>query len=639
MATTKKKTKRSLAVIQEPHDIKAGEIWLPLPGKSGRRFNISYITVDKFRKLLMPLRDMLRDGEVTVSTDSATRISETAKEITDKKTAVRLTKDPLCDLYYSFSSYLGNLLAVAKADKRYDDAWQRLILNFGVDSTTLKRELGRDPQLEITFGWVREIVPEVLLFPVKVLGGRQWYNRNTGDYEVYGTLTLDAPDRKALADLFFGKDFASHHLTDSLPEGNSLTVEDFEQETVTDLMTLDGVALNGSMLGANGSMSAAAVKKVKNQTQIRNFTHLIGKWPIDRVEMLCLTYFTYIDCIKSKEGVDIKKLAKFAVDTMPRLLIGPIFNTFMPAWQGFTRSWTSETYADSLTNAVKGILTPAAGEWIHLDNFKMLLMCTETHDGYEDMRCLYLFPYYKGREKANLIRRIDKEHEGDKGWKVKDIDWFEDIGFMFAVHWLKYLCALGMVELAIDAKAVDRDDDPMEGIRYARLTPLGRYAFDIDRKYSPKAAEANADIEFDAQNGIITIHAKSPFQMFLSTVAKRISPTRFSISAETLLKGCRRKSEVEQRIKNLQVIIDSEKEPALKKIIDEAMSHTDCAQREGGYSMLKLRVDLPGLREAILTNKELREMTILAGPTLALVKTHKMDRFNTILASYGFLMD
>ncbi len=55
--------------------------------------------------------------------------------------------------------------------------------------------------------------------------------------------------------------------------------------------------------------------------------------------------------------------------------------------------------------------------------------------------------------------------------------------------------------------------------------------------------------------------------------------------------------------------------------------------------MMRLRPDLPGLREAILSNKELREMTILAGPTLALVKTQRLERFYALCAAYGYLME
>ena len=127
--------------------------------------------------------------------------------------------------------------------------------------------------------------------------------------------------------------------------------------------------------------------------------------------------------------------------------------------------------------------------------------------------------------------------------------------------------------------------------------------------------------------------------MFLDRIATRISPTRFRISSDTLLKGCRNASELDQRTSSLQTIIDPDKEPAIKAIIEDAKRHTYCATRDGGYSLLRIRADLPGLREMILTNKELRELTILAGPTMALVKTHKMERFNAICASYGYLMD
>ena len=641
MATTKKTNVKKPVVITRPQrgpeEVKAGEICLPLPHKFDQRVNLTSLSVDSTRRILMPLISMLRDGELTVSDDSSTRMLTTAVEMTDRKKELHVTKDRMADLYYSFSQDLTNILATAKADKRYDDAWRRLITNFGVESTSLKSELGRDPEMTVSYGWNREVVPDVMFFPVVVLGARQWWNRHISDYEIYGTLSLRAKDRKTLSDLFFGKESTSARLSASLPEGSGLLTENFEHATVTDILTLDGVALNGSLLAANGSISTVAVKKVKGKTTIGNFTHLPGKWPADRVEMLCLTYFTYLDYTKTKSGVDIKKLAKFAVNTMPDLLTGPIFNTFMPAWQGFTRSWTAETYADDLTEAVYSIITVARKEWLNLDNFRMQLMCSDIEDGYEDMRHLYLFPYYKGREKASLVRKIDKENDGKKGWKIKDIDWFEEIGFRFAVHWIKYLCALGMLELAVDPAA--DEEDPMEGLRYARLTALGRYAFEIDREYTPKAAEGDTGVEFDAQNGIITIAADSPFQMFLGNVAKKISPTRFRISSETLLKGCRWKAELENRIKNLQVILDPEKEPELKKMIDTALSHTDCAEREGGYSLLKLRPDLPGLREILISDKELREMTILAGPALALVKTSKMDRFNTILASHGYLME
>ncbi|MDE6337010.1 MAG: hypothetical protein K2L34_10625, partial [Muribaculaceae bacterium] len=226
--------------------------------------------------------------------------------------------------------------------------------------------------------------------------------------------------------------------------------------------------------------------------------------------------------------------------------------------------------------------------------------------------------------------------------KAKEkIDWFEDIGYKFALHWIKYLCALGMVEIAMDGDVKDVDSDPLEGMRFVRLTALGRYAYGIDKEYAPATADDFGGVEFDSINGIITLaNADSPYSMFLSTVAKQISPIRFKISVESLMKGCRKRSELENRIVSLKSVINTDKEPALLAIVKEALSHTECAEREGGYSLLKLKRNIPGLVELIATNKDLRNMTLLtANRSMVLVKTVNLEKFYSICAANGYLME
>ncbi|MDE5870659.1 MAG: hypothetical protein K2H22_01760, partial [Muribaculaceae bacterium] len=548
----------------------------------------------------------------------------------------QLSETALPPLYNSFAASLKNALAVAKADKKYEDAWKRLITSLEVDTTELRQQLGREIRIASGYSWHYTNFVEILFSQLTVTDIWESFSREYRDYQQHGTLSMAASTRCGLSDLFFGKEFRLPRLTAQLPEDGNLNTEDFEQATAVDLLTLEGVALNGSMLGSNGSISGAAVKKVKSQTGISDFRDTSGQWPVDRVEMLCLTYFTLLDNSpeKGKKDIDIKSLAKFAVERMPRWIIGPIFNTFIPALQGFTKSWTINSYAFSVASTVQHILMEAAHEWMDLGNFKMQLICSDIH-GNNNYTYLNLFGN-EGIRKAKLVRRSDKDSGISQG---VPINWFEEVGFKFAIHWVKYLCALGIVEIAMDAETEAYCIDPMEGMRYARLTALGRYALGIDSTYIQNATEGNTGVEFDARNAIITVDARSPFQMFLATVAKRIGPTRFHISVETLLSGCRSKEDLERRINNLRTVIDPEKEPELRNIIDETISHTDCAERDGGYTLLRLRPDLPGLRELLIGNKELREMTILAGPNLALVKTHKIARFNAICASNGFLME
>ncbi|MDE7349755.1 MAG: hypothetical protein K2N25_01705 [Muribaculaceae bacterium] len=598
--------------------------------------SLSSVYYDQRMRLIEPFARMVCDGLLNASPLSAMKMKGFLRDIRRDGSAANLSDAALTQIYNSFTASLENVLAVAKADIRYQEAWKRLITNLELDTTELKQELGREIAVASGYAWHYTTFAEVLFSPLTVTDIWETYSQKDRNYKWHGSLSMGVSTRIALSDLFFGKESRLPHLTARLPENEHFETEDFEQATATDILTLDGVALNGSMLGNNGSISAAAVKKVKSQTPISDFRLKFGRWLVDRVEMLCLTYFTLLEATGKtcNKELDIKMLVRFAVEKMPGWIIGPMFNTFIPDLQGFTKSWTVNSYAAVLASTVQHILMEACDEWLDLDNFKMMLLCSPKQ-GNNNYTYLNLFEYER-RRKAKLIRRADKEFGIIQ---ENPVNWFDEVGFKFAIHWIKYLCALGMVEIAVDTRLGDSSDVPMEGMRFVRLTTLGRYALGIDDDYVSKAAEWNNGVEFEGLNGIITVDAGSPFHMFLSTVAKRISPTRFHISTDTLLRGCRKKSDLEKRVSNLRTIIDPEKEPALRDIIDEAMRHTDCTKRDGGYSLLRLRPDLPGLRDLLLSNRELREMTILAGPTLALVKTHEMERFNELCAAYGYLME
>lgn len=601
---------------------------------SGR--SLSTVYYQNRKTLLQPFASMVKKGYLHATSTSSPKMQGYMKELRASGSFDGISDTGQTQLYNSFDNDLRNVMAVAKADNRYGDAWRRLITTLEVSSRDIKRQLGREIAVANGYSWHYRSFAELLFAPLEVTDIKERYSRDRGDYDRWGMLTMDVSTRTDLCDLFFGKEFRLPRLTEKLPEDRELITEDFEQATATDLMTLEGVALNGSLLASNGSISAMAVKKVKAKTGICDFKVSPGQWPIDRIELLCLTYFTLLEARgkNDKASIDIKRLAKFTVDHMARWIAGPMFSSFIPDMQGFTKSWTAASYASRIAGTVQYLLKEAGDDWMDLSNFRMQLLCCPI-EGETNYLYLSLFTD-EGRRKGNPIRKDDKEKNISN---PQPIDWGEEVGMKFATHWVKYLCAMGIVELAMDPAAKDIKDDPMEGMRYVRLTPLGRYALSLTGDYTPKAPEGSLDVEFDARNGILTIDEKSPYQMFLDKIAKRISPTRFRLTTDSLLKGCLNAAALDQRITNLQSILDPEKEPALKAVIEEAKQHTYCATRDGGYSLLRLRSDLPGLREVILTNKELREMTILAGPTLALVKTHKMERFNAICAAYGFLMD
>lgn len=634
MANKKKEPKtKTDPGYRDAQGVKPGEILLKNEFDKGR-CDISSFYVDRCIPLITPLAEMIREERITLSSSSTTKMRTIFTTLKARDGIRKLKKQDLADLYSSFSADLLNVVAVAKSDLRYENAWKLIVSQLEVSSMQIKAITGKRPVLEISYGWYGDVVaPEVLFNPLLTVTFWREYDARYNEW-YSGEFTISPTDRKTLADCFLGKEATEPHLLKALPAGEKLYIENFEGDISTDIVTLEGLSLNGSILTASGLITAPKLKKVKQQTDIRGFRPDGKEWSLDRLELLCFAYFNMIGEGKEAKGnADIARLAKYAAEKVSALLKGPNFGVFLPAYQGFTKSWTADNYARNAVNALQTVLKQAQEDWLSLENLRMMLLCVPIG---RSSLALRLFSS-QNIDKAQLVRKTDKARQADSKWKAEGIRWFEDLGFSFAVHWIRFLCAMGIVETAQTLEIAA--DDPLEGLRYVRLTPLGRFVFGWEKDYTPQATRNISDVEFDARNGIITVDSKSPFQMFLNNVSRKISPTRFKISEETLLKGCTTKAELEQKIKNLRVIIEPEKEPALRKMIDGAMSHTDCAVREGGYSLLRLRPDLPGLREAILTNKELREMTILAGPNLALVKTHKIERFNAICAAYGFLME
>ncbi len=91
---------------------------------------------------------------------------------------------------------------------------------------------------------------------------------------------------------------------------------------------------------------------------------------------------------------------------------------------------------------------------------------------------------------------------------------------------------------------------------------------------------------------------------------------------------------------SLKAVINVDKEPALLKLTKDALSRTECAEKESGYSLLKLKSNQTGLLDLIAKRKELRSMALLTtNRSMVLVKTADLEKFYTLCAGNGYLME
>lgn len=597
---------------------------------SGIQSGLYRLNKDEVEALLLSFSKIARSDQYMLSPTSAATMKERYKFLCEKGNLRKITKDEQIALYLAFANNLTNIPAIASKDKAYDEAWRELLTHYEVRASKFIEIFGRAIERKTYYGWGYKTIPEAIFFAVNI-DATGSYNPSS-EYDIY---SVAPKNRRILSEYFFGKSFLEPKLSETLPEDGNFIVENFESQIATDILTLDAVALNNNILKSNGAISTSAVKTIKKQTKIREF-HSFGEvWPLDRIELVSLTYF--IEKIKmAKNGaISVNSLAKFAVNEMPKIIEGSQFSSFFPEYQGFNKQWAQDSYMKILTEIIADFIKAAGKEWMSLSNLRLRLLCSE-----EDRGSILKFFPPKGRYKSFLMRRAEN-NEAVKPDFYDSIDWFEDITLKFAIHWLKYLCAVGVVELAIDRDYNGSEKYPLDGLRYVRLTGLGRYAFGLTATYTPPAAEiSEGSPEYDSQNGIITLpNPDSPYKMFLSTIARQIGPSRFKLTVESLMKGCRKKFELENRINSLKTVINFDREAGLSDLVKEALNRTDCVEREGGYSLLKIKKHQKEIISLILNDKGLREIATVTPNKMVLVKTSALDKFFTLCINNGYLVE
>lgn len=611
-------------------------------------YNPNSVSKDDLITLVLPFISLLRKNRLVISPLSSRDMKVLVTMMEPAPATNKLLKDDYAKLYNSFALDITNIPAIVAADDEYKEAWHALLSSYDVDSEDFEDILGRPLIYKRCSGWGYSYIPEALFFPIEISAysiGRYYYDTV---YEYRFRVLQEF--RATLTKYLFGADILTPLLTISLPDDENLKIENFEPFIANDLLILSGMALNGSMLNANGSIASGLLKKLKKQVEIKEFTPNLDEWPLDRVELLALTYFIFLDeklkiwiqnIGKKKEPEDnpenktitVKEMAKFAVEKMPTLISATRFNSFLPPLQGFNKTWTALSYLQEIIAILSEIIKAGGDAWQSLSNLRFRILCAP-EKGHTQI--LKLFSY-SDRAKSNLQRRSEKDLDHTKN--IKPIDWFEEVGFRIILNWIKYLCALGLLEIAMENGLKSVNEDSLAGMRYIRLTPLGLYAFGLADDYKQTSLNANNSIEFDAENGIITLpSATSPYIMFLSTVARKISPVRFAISVDTIIKGCRTKADLENRIASLTSVVDIEAEPGLKKIVEEALGRTDCIEREGGYSLLRIRKHLPEITRLITNDKRLRQIVLPASRGMLLVKTANLDTFYNVCAAAGYLL-
>lgn len=582
--------------------------------------------------MLATLHVILKGRSIEFTKGSAPKTVELFRRFMDLYDSRKLLRSNLETIYLALCSDFANVVALARCDRHVHDTWELLLREPLVSQTAAAAALDRKLMTEIPNYWNNNCFNEPAFFPLII-------TRKENDYYYYSKSTpveysLPPKTRKKLIEMFYGDAGLTPVIVKDLPDSKEFITENFENQIASDLMFLSGLALTGSPLTATGSLTAAKLKTIKKSFTTPGFRPYGSEYQLDRVELLVITYFD-IPKPGGKEEETIVDVPFFGLSVareLCRRISGTQFGAFFPEFKGMTKASTADAHTSAFVEFINKLLKQARGSWLSLANLRTLLLCHSstrmTADGYT--------PLFGSRSYTHRFEYKDPAAE-KKNRGLTDFDRFD---FPFLLRWLRYLCGMGILETA--NAGTSEEDDPFEGLRYVRLTPLGLYALGIANDYKPQALPLlGKQIEYDDASGIITLlDDNCPFMLFITQIATPISSRRYRVTVNSLLKNCSDSADLDSCIRNLKSIISLDDNPILKRMAEEASNRTDLSVpiRES-YTLMQLRSNVPGLADAIRNCREIRENVILAEDGILLMEYSFQTRFRELLRQRGYLLD
>lgn len=215
-----------------------------------------------------------------------------------------------------------------------------------------------------------------------------------------------------------------------------------------------------------------------------------------------------------------------------------------------------------------------------------------------------------------------------------------NISYPFIKAYLSMLATIGVVELAYDDSTEAMTHSYFDGMKYVKLTDLGKYALDITNKYERKKGETIQYFEIDSNSLVITsLVEDNPYVNILDRLATRISANMFRVSCASFLSNCEKKSDVEYNIGLFRKYVCDKPsdnwESFFASLIDKCTPLKGPSTR---YSQLQLPTENKELQRIFATDPELREYILKAEKYIVLVETDKKTKVQAILKKYGYII-
>ena len=210
-----------------------------------------------------------------------------------------------------------------------------------------------------------------------------------------------------------------------------------------------------------------------------------------------------------------------------------------------------------------------------------------------------------------------------------------------------FLAAWGLVEIKYDKPVSDcefkspRKDyiTVYDGLKYVRMTELGKYVFGFTKKYTASEKEIiRSKISYDDYEPVLLVNEDDSINIAkIESYTERTSPGRYALSYEKIFRDCPTVKLLEQKVKKFYKIMDDTPPPIHKAFLDKIINRKNVLKKESALMVYKLDKD-PDLMNIFMNNKKLQELVYKAEDYHILIHKDKFPIFKKIMKQNGYFI-
>lgn len=597
---------------------------------------VSQYTVAELEKMIAPYCEYIKKHHLyAVNTQGVKYYIPAIEKITAGKN--RFKKD-LTDFYAIMRAPQNTHLLLDIMSDKEQKLMKYVLLHRAASNEDATRILGHSAMdMDSTYYWRAQEVLKAKLRPFFTsLRGKGKSLKEESRFTMTTTRTYVTTYRSTfceLMELFFPEMFNVEPMP-QLPEKEaaSLKVYSAEQNIFANIPILSSLSETGQIEFGKTKITASVQKKIAKFLQVDEF-FATGDKTIDELAVnflgnaFCL-YASRHNTAQEKPEVLIKNI--LLGNNRKAEYLTPVL---LPHISGFRRNLLDCSRIPNLFNDIlTALITLDGNGWIRTDQ---LICKASTLDSSSSLH--FLLMYQDDFDKMSLFNNFN--HEDVYINRIAS-----DISFPLVRAYLFMMAVLGLAEVAYSPVTHQADKEAtscFDGLKYVRLTDLGRYALGRTTTYKRKEAPRKAYFEL-ADNDLIVrtlADGNNPYESILDGMADHISKHMYKVTNESFLHQCNDKKDIENNISLFKEYVCAELPPIWADFFDQLSRKCKLLTKpKKKYQLLRLPPADKELQRIVLGDPTVKQYTLKAEDYHILVEQENFKKVCEAMKKYGYLI-